>query len=143
MVTNLLRHGLWLMAWLCCQTAWADTRILAWVPVEQAQTATVARALLHIRLAEAKREAEARLCNGHWVLAGETNDMQPPRRSTAPEPLGRFPAWHFVIRWQPRTGGCGLDVSSSDYQRALARHLPDWMILQQPARLAVADLASH
>jgi len=110
-------------------------QVVAWVPQSQAATATVAQAVAHIALADAKRAAEAELCNGAWMLSGELHQEQAPELSLAPETLGGNRGWHVQISWDPQLAECGLNAHR--YAQALSRHLPAWMMTLSGQPLAL------
>ena len=110
-------------------------QVVAWVPQSRATTATVAQAVAHIALADAKRAAEAELCNGTWMLSGDLHQDQAPELSLAPETLGGDRGWHVRISWDPQLAECGLDADS--YAQALSRHLPAWMMTLSGQPLAL------
>ncbi|WJW76003.1 hypothetical protein QVG61_02620 [Thiohalobacter sp. IOR34] len=116
--------------------------ILAWIPRSQAQTPTVARAIAHIALGEAKEATEAELCAGNWVFTGEVRDTRQPQIGLAPQHIGRFPAWHYRIEWNPDTLACE-GVSAETYYQALSRHLPKWMMLQGGSPQALFHLGQR
>lgn len=110
-------------------------RILAWVPREQAATASTAQTVAYIALARAKRAAESELCQGVWMFSGKLRQETPPQLTTAPARLGGFNGWHLRIAWEPQLAECG--VSAQTYAHTLSKHLPIWMLAQstQPVTL--------
>lgn len=110
-------------------------QIIAWVPQPKAQTASVAQALAHITLAQAKKATESELCGGTWLFSGRLQQDDPPRLSTAPAHLGGFSGWHVRINWDPQLEECG--VSAQSYAMILSKHLPAWMMTQTGQPLAL------
>lgn len=110
-------------------------QIIAWVPQTQAQTASVAQALAHITLAQAKKAVESELCDGTWVFSGRLQQDGTTQLSTAPAHLGGVSGWHVRISWDPQLGECG--VSAQHYALNLSRHLPAWMMAQSGQPLAL------
>lgn len=110
-------------------------QIIAWVPNSQARTASVAQAVAHIALANAKRAVEAELCNGTWMLSGSLRQEQAPELSLAPENLGGMYGWHLRISWDPRVDEC--ELAPQTYAARLSRHLPAWMMTQSEQPLAL------
>ena len=110
-------------------------QVVAWVPQNRAKTASVAQAIAHIALADAKRAAEAELCNGTWMLSGRLHQEQAPELSLAPETLGGNHGWHIRISWNPQLDECGL--SAHTYALTLSRHLPAWMMTLSGQPLAL------
>ncbi len=111
-------------------------QVLAWVPRGQAETPAVARAMAHVALGEAKRRTEAELCGGTWIFTGDVTEVRTPAPEAAPALLGGFRAWHYRIDWNPELPECP-HTDAATYYRTLSRHLPDWMMLQTPAPIAM------
>jgi len=59
---------------------------IAWIPRDEAQTATVARALTHTALGSARKEAGDSLCNGVWIGNNSVTNV-----------IGPLQAWAAVI----------------------------------------------
>lgn len=112
-----------------------SNQIIAWVPSSRAPTASVAQALAHVALADAKRATEAELCNGNWMFSGRLRQEQAPELSLAPESLGGERGWHVRISWNPRLADCGL--APHVYAMRLSKHLPAWMMTQSGQPLAL------
>lgn len=110
-------------------------QIIAWVPQAQAQTASVAQALAHITLAQAKKATESELCGGTWIFSGRLHQDRSPQLSTAPAHLGGISGWQVRISWDPQLDECG--VSAQSYALNLSRHLPAWMMAQSGQPLAL------
>lgn len=110
-------------------------QILAWVPQSAAQTGTVAQAMAHIALAQAKKTVEAELCEGTWMFSGKLQQDGPATPSRAPQELGGSSSWYVRISWDPQLAECGVDAQR--YSVALSRHLPEWMMTQSGAPLAL------
>lgn len=110
--------------------------VIAWVPREQAPTAGVAQALVHLHLDRALRTAEGELCSGAWQLGPRPHKTRPVAVS-APRPLGAGPAWHYRLsQAEFRLDDCpGVEVA--DFQRSVSRHLPAWMLIQPAYQLGL------
>ena len=99
---------------------------IAWVPRDKAQTATVAEAVTHISLVNAREQTAKQLCGGNWVMNGEVTTNIGPLPTTAPEAAGGYPAWYYRISHQPGLRGCpGAD--SKTLYHAMQENLPEWM----------------
>ena len=99
---------------------------IAWVPRDSAQTATVAKALTHISLVNAREKTAKQLCSDAWVMNGEVTENIGPLPTSAPESAGGYPAWYYRISHRPGLSGC----QSTDTQKlyhTLLENLPDWM----------------
>lgn len=111
-------------------------QVIAWLPRDAAQNPTVARAMTLVALGEAKRRTEAQLCSGEWIFSGEVDEADMPAPATAPASLGRYAAWHYRIAWNPGLPDCG-NAQPHEYYQALSAHLPEWMLVQSAAPVAV------
>ncbi len=118
-------------------------QIIAWVPRQQAQTASVAQAVAHIALTQAKQATEAELCKGTWLFSGKHTPGEIPQLSTAPAQLGGFDGWQVRINWEPQVTDCG--ISAQTYALSVSKHLPTWMMTQsgQPLALYHQGIALH
>lgn len=118
-------------------------QIIAWVPRQQAQTASVAQAVAHIALTQAKQATEAELCKGTWLFSGKHTRGEGPQLSTAPVQLGGIDGWQVRINWEPQVADCG--ISAQTYARLVSKHLPSWMMTQsgQPLALYHQGIALH
>ena len=99
---------------------------IAWVPRDSAQTATVAKAMTHISLVNAREKTAKQLCSDTWVMNGEFAENIGPLPTSAPESAGGYPAWYYRISHRPGLSGC----QSTDTQKlyhTLLENLPDWM----------------
>lgn len=110
----------------------ADNQIVAWVPVNQAETPTVVRAMMLVALGKAKKSTEKQLCAGQWVFTGDVDENAAPQRALAPNALGAYSAWEYRIRWNPSLPDCA-NVADSEYYRTLSANLPSWVIVQSGA----------
>ena len=99
---------------------------IAWVPRDKAQTATVAEAMTHISLVNAREQTANQLCSGNRVLNGEVADNIGPLPTSAPESAGGYPAWYYRISHQPGLHGCQSTDTLKFYQ-TLRENLPDWI----------------
>lgn len=114
----------------------ARNQIVAWVPVDQAQTPTVVRARMLVALGKAKKTTERELCAGQWVFTGNVDESAPPQRGQAPQVLGAYAAWQYRIHWNPALPDCG-NITSRDYFRTLSAHLPNWVVVQSGAEQTI------
>jgi hypothetical protein len=102
---------------------------IAWVPVEQAQTATVARAMTHISLGNARVHASRELCGGSSLRQGHVTEIYGPLQVLDPARQGSKPAWYYRISQRPGLSGCSNHTSASLY-RAMRDELPDWISIE-------------
>lgn len=109
--------------------AMRPNQVMAWVPADQARTPTVARAMVHIALGNAKQATEQQLCQGEWIFTGDVEETEAPNRGLAPANLGGFSAWQYRIAWSPELPDCP-QASAEEYYRTLSSHLPSWMLVQ-------------
>ncbi len=107
----------------------AENQIVAWIPVDQAETPTVVRAMMLVALGKAKKSTEQQLCNGQWVFTGDVEENAAPQRGLAPNALGSYAAWQYRIRWNPALPDCA-NIASSEYFRSLSANLPNWVVVQ-------------
>ena len=112
---------------------------IAWVPRDKAQTATVAEAVTHISLVNAREQTARQLCGGNWVMNGEVMANIGPIRTTAPEAAGGYPAWYYRISQQPGLRGCPGEDSRKLYH-ALQQNLPEWMNIRAAATTTLSLL---
>ena len=103
---------------------------IAWVPLERAQTATVAEAMAHVSLRNAREQTSHDLCNGEPVTSGIAIEKFGPVTALTPESMGGRPAWYYRISLQPGLNGCRNEQSANLYQ-ALRARLPSWINLSQ------------
>jgi hypothetical protein len=106
--------------------------LIAWVPLARAQTPTVAEALVHVELANAKEHVGGELCDGAWLLDGEVTARYGPVPATAPQDLGGYAAWYYRISQRPGIMGCSGSPAVELY-RELRTNLPHWILLQTAA----------
>jgi len=99
---------------------------IAWVPRDQAQTATVAEAMTHISLVNAREQAARQLCSGNWVTNSDASTNIGPLPTTAPEAAGGYPAWYYRISHRPGLRGCP-GTNSQKLYRLLQANLPEWV----------------
>jgi len=101
---------------------------IAWVPRNGAQTPTVAIALTHISMGYAKEQASRKFCGGDWLMDESVTDRVGPIAVTAPDDMGRYPAWYYRISLPPGLHGCE-QVSMPQLYRAIQDNLPEWIRL--------------
>ena len=99
---------------------------IAWVPRDQAQTATVAEAMTHISLVNAREQTARQLCGGNWVMNSDASTNIGPLPTTAPEAAGGYPAWYYRISHRPGLRGCP-DTNSQKLYHRLQANLPEWV----------------
>jgi len=99
---------------------------IAWIPREKAQTAAVAKALIHIILGNAREQTAAELCNGAPVINGKVTGSIGPLPVLAPLTAGGYPAWYYRISQQPGLHSCAENDHNRFY-RILQANLPVWM----------------
>jgi len=102
---------------------------IAWVPRDKAQTATVAEAVTHISLVNAREQTARQLCSGNWVMNSEATTNIGPLPATAPEAAGGYPAWYYRISHQPGLRGCP-GTNSQKLYHTLQANLPEWVDIQ-------------
>jgi hypothetical protein len=102
---------------------------IAWIPRDEAQTATVARALTHTALGSARKQAGDSLCNGVWIGNNSVTNVIGPLQAWAPTASGGYPAWYYRISHQPGLKGCIASTNAQVYQ-AMASNLPEWLRVQ-------------
>ena len=105
---------------------------IAWVPLEQAQTASVARAMTHISLGNAREQAAEELCGDTGVIKQPVTDRVGPVPMAAPASAGGYPAWYYRISPPPGLQGCTL-TNSQHFNQALQDRLPAWINIQTAA----------
>jgi hypothetical protein len=99
---------------------------IAWVPRDQAQTATVAEAMAHISLVNAREQTASELCAGQWMMQGKVAENLGPLPARAPESAGGYHAWYYRISHLPGIQGCSNTDSRTLYH-AMQKNLPDWI----------------
>lgn len=105
---------------------------VAWVPLEQAQTASVARAMTHISLGNAREQAAEALCGDTRMIKQPVTDRVGPVPTTAPASVGGYPAWYYRISQLPGLQGCTL-TNSQRFNQAVQDKLPAWINIQTAA----------
>ena len=116
---------------------------IAWVPLEQAQTAAVAEAMTHISLRQAREETSREVCRGNPVSGGNVIERHGPVAARTPASMGGHPAWYYRISQQPGTQDC-LTVEQVNLYQALQGRLPDWLSIRRgrPATVRTLGLRS-
>jgi hypothetical protein len=99
---------------------------IAWVPLEKAQTATVAKALTHISLGNAREQTAAELCGDSSVINSKVTGSVGPVRTLTPLAAGGYPAWYYRISQHPGLHGC-TGTDSHRFYQALQANLPAWI----------------
>ena len=102
---------------------------IAWVPRDKAQTATVAEAMTHISLINAREQTARQLCRGNWIMNSEATTNIGPLPTTAPEAAGGYPAWYYRISQRPGLRGCPGTDAQKLYHR-LQANLPEWVAIE-------------
>ena len=106
---------------------------IAWVPLKQAQTAGVARAMTHISLGNAREQVAEELCGDHHVIKQPVTDSVGPVQALAPVAAGGYPAWYYRISQAPGSGGCA-DTDSQLFREAVESKLPAWIHIHTAAK---------
>ena len=106
---------------------------IAWVPLKQAQTAGVARAMTHISLGNAREQAAEELCGEHRVIRQPLSDSVGPVQALAPAAAGGYPAWYYRISQPPGSDGC-TDTDSQRFREAVGSKLPAWIDIHTAAK---------
>jgi len=107
----------------------ADPRLehyIAWIPQHEAQTATVAKALAHISLGNAREQAVAEVCDGAHTITDKVYSSVGPFQTRAPASAGGYPAWYYRISRQPELHGC-QGANSQRFYHVLQANLPIWI----------------
>lgn len=102
---------------------------IAWVPRDLAQTATVAKAVTHISLGNAREQAGEELCANSRLMHGQVTALVGPLPATAPAAAGGYPAWYYRISQTPGLQGCSA-IGNIRLYRSLQRNLPDWISIR-------------
>ena len=102
---------------------------IAWVPRDEAQTATVARAMAHTALGNARKQAGDKLCGGIWVGNNTITSVIGPIQTWASTENGGYPAWYYRISHVPGLKGC-TTASDAQVYRAMETRLPEWIHVQ-------------
>ena len=102
---------------------------IAWVPRDEAQTATVAKAMTHTALGSARQQAGDSLCDGIWISNNTVTNVIGPIQAWAPTVNGGYPAWYYRLSHQPGLRGCTTSTNARVYQ-AMASNLPEWLRVQ-------------
>lgn len=102
---------------------------IAWVPREEAQTATAARALAHTTLGSARKQAGDHLCGGVWIGNSTITNVVGPLPAWASTDKGGYAAWYYRVSHLPGLKGC---TAASDVQvyQAMEANLPQWIHVQ-------------
>ena len=102
---------------------------IAWIPLEQAQTASVAEAMTHISLRNARDQLSNDVCGGNRITGGVVVERHGPVAVRTPASMGAYPAWYYRISQQPGLSGCHAKHSTMLYQ-GLQTRLPNWITIQ-------------
>lgn len=102
---------------------------IAWVPRDVAQTPTVARAMTHISLGNAREQAGKELCATSRLIDGQVIALVGPLPATAPASAGSYPAWYYRISQTPGLQGCSA-IGHARLYRSLQQNLPDWISIR-------------
>ena len=99
----------------------------AWIPDSRAPTATVAQAIVHVALGEARLQAGKQLCNASLQPAQVMGIVGPLHIRETPDQGGQA-FWFYRISVQPGMHGC-REIDQSEQYRALQGNLPAWLQL--------------
>ena len=102
---------------------------VAWIPLKHAQTATVAEAMTHISLRNARDQLSSDVCGGKRITGGVIVERHGPVAVRTPASMGAYPAWYYRISQQPGLSGCRAAQGTMLYQ-GLQTRLPDWITIQ-------------
>ena len=102
---------------------------IAWVPRDEAQTATVAKALTHTALGSARKQAGDQLCGGIWIGNNTVTNVIGPIQAWASTENGGYAAWYYRISHLPGLKGCTTATDARVYQ-AMEANLPKWLRVQ-------------
>jgi hypothetical protein len=102
---------------------------IAWIPVEQAQTASVAEAMMHISLGNARARMSQQHCGGTSLRQGHVIEKLGPLPALSPATRGGKPAWYYRISQQPGHFGC-QHLNSASLYRAMQQELLDWISIE-------------
>ncbi|VAW75141.1 hypothetical protein MNBD_GAMMA15-1932 [hydrothermal vent metagenome] len=127
---------------VCCSQVWADPgsatpfsvntsydEFTANIPLQQAETPSVALAQIYIALYHAKQITEAKLCDGKWTSSGTLLYRQGPGINADSRPDntgGGNQSWHYQSLRQPVALVCP-NVVRGEYFLEMSRHLPAWI----------------
>lgn len=103
---------------------------IAWVPRNTAQTATVAKAVTHISLGNARERTSAQLCAGNRLMNRQVTALVGPLPVTAPVAAGGYPAWYYRISQTPGLQGCSV-IETARLYHSLRRNLPGWISIKR------------
>ncbi len=112
---------------------------IAWIPRELAQTASVAEAMAHISLVNAREQTASQLCAGQWMMQGKVADNIGPLPATAPEAAGGYPAWYYRVSHLPGPQGC-RNADTQTFYHAMQENLPYWMGIKAATTTALSRL---
>ena len=102
---------------------------IALIPLELAQTATVAEAMTHISLRNARDQLGNELCDGSRISGGAVVERLGPVAVRTPASMGGYPVWYYRISKQPGLNGCETEHTTILYQ-GLRTRLPDWITIR-------------
>jgi len=98
---------------------------VAWVPLEQAQTASIS-------LGNAREQAAVVLCGDTRMIKQPVTDRVGPVPMAAPASVGGYPAWYYRISQPPGLQGCS-QTNSQRFNQAVQDRLPTWINIQAAA----------
>jgi len=100
--------------------------VIAWVPAEQAETAAIARGLVHIELHRARQLAAQSLCEGSCPPDGRLIHRDGPHLIP---PSGKGTGvWMYRLARVPQDSICNIDKAT--FLRAVSSHLPPWIVIR-------------
>ena len=112
---------------------------IAWIPRDQAQTASVAEAMAHISLVNAREQTASQLCAGQWMMQGKVAENIGPLPATAPETAGSYPAWYYRVSHLPGLQGC-RNADTQSFYHAMQENLPEWMDIKAATMTTMSRL---
>ena len=112
---------------------------IAWIPQDVAQTATVAEAMAHISLVNARQQTARQMCNGQWLMNSESVKRVGPLPARAPAAAGGYPAWYYRISHLSEIQGC-KQSTREDLYLSMQENLPAWMSIKTATESTVSRL---
>ena len=102
---------------------------IAWVPVERARTASVAEAMMHISLGNARARMSRQFCGGTSLRQGQVTEKLGPLPVLNPASRDGKAAWYYRISQPPGQFSC-QHLNSASLYRAMQQELPDWISIE-------------
>ena len=106
-----------------------DNHFIYWLPEGRIHHKRQMQALVFAALAQAKRAADAELCNAIMPIKERIVAEVGPELTETPQ--GK--AWFFRLSWRPSDEAVCGDVTPGQYYQAVSRHLPSDAFIYQAA----------